>query len=57
MDEKQQKQLDNTNSFMSDENAKLYRAKLKENYEKNIPTIPYIGQHLTDLTFTEDGHF
>ena len=54
-DEKQEKQIQSHLDFMNHENSKQYRAKLKENYTKNLPTIPFLGQHLTDLTFTEDG--
>ena len=56
MDEKQNKVIDQFGDFMKNENAKAYRNKIKENIDNSIPCIPYIGQHLTDLTFSEDGN-
>jgi hypothetical protein len=55
MDEKQSKLIEQVSDMMKKDNAKIYRAKLADNYENSVPTIPYVGQHLTDLTFAEDG--
>ena len=51
----QNEQIIESFNILFDNNSSLYRQKLSECKNMLQPTIPYIGTHLSDLTFAEDG--